>query len=91
VFTITCTGPDNPFLGHGFETNDPGLALITGRCADAGKLTVPQLRGLASRAPYFHDGSAATLPAVVGFCRKRFGIPLTDQDARDLASFLAAL
>ena len=53
VFTVTCTGPDNPFLGHSFRTNDPGLALISGRCADAGKMTVPQLRALAGHAPYF--------------------------------------
>ena len=91
VFTVTCTGPDNRFLGHSFRTNDPGLALISGRCADAGKVTVPQLRALAARAPYFHDGSAGTLGDVVGFYARRFSIGLTDQDKRDLVSFLGAL
>ena len=91
VFTVACTGPDNPFLGRSFETNDPGLALISGKCADAGKVTVPQLRALAARAPYFHDGSARTLLDVVDFYARRFSIRLTDQDKRDLASFLGAL
>jgi cytochrome c peroxidase len=43
------------------QTTDPGRALITGKWADIGKVKGPILRGLASRAPYFHNGSAATL------------------------------
>ena len=88
---VTCTGPDNRFLGRSFRTNDPGLALISGKCADAGKVTVPQLRALAARAPYFHDGSAGTLPDGVDFYAKRFSIRLTDRDEQDLVSFLGAL
>jgi cytochrome c peroxidase len=79
---------------HGVSTlivNDPGLALITGRCADIGRFTVPQLRGLAARAPYFHDGSAQDLNAVVDFYRGRFAIGLTDQEQQDLVAFLASL
>lgn len=91
VFTVTCTGPDHLFNGHTLKTNDLGAAMITGRCLDAGKVTVPQMRGLASRAPYFHDGSADTLDDVVAFYDKRFGIGLTARDRRDLANFLAAL
>jgi cytochrome c peroxidase len=49
------------------ETTDPGVALQTGKFADIGKFKVPGLRGLASRAPFFHNGSASDLPAVVGF------------------------
>ena len=92
-FTLTCT-PGVSLGFHGVSTlivNDPGLALITGRCADIGRFTVPQLRGLAARAPYFHDGSAQDLNAVVDFYRGRFAIGLTDQEQQDLVAFLASL
>jgi cytochrome c peroxidase len=49
------------------------------------------LRGLAARAPYFHNGSAATLEDVVEFYDQRFGIGLTDQQKSDLIAFLNAL
>jgi cytochrome c peroxidase len=73
------------------RTNDPGLALITGKCADIGKVTVSTLRGLAARAPYFHDGSAATLMDVVNLYDHRFSIGLSAQDKIDLVNFLNAL
>jgi len=62
-----------------FEVTDPGRALITGKCADIGKLKGPILCGLAARAPYFHNRSAATLSDVVEFYNQRFGIGFTDQ------------
>ena len=49
------------------------------------------MRGLAGRAPYFHNGSAATLLDVVNFYDQRFGIGFTEQDRRDLAAFLQTL
>ena len=59
-FKFTCiNGATHPFYGTQIITNDPGKGLITGKCADLGQQTVPQLRGLAARAPYFHDGSAS--------------------------------
>jgi cytochrome c peroxidase len=51
----------------------------------------PILRGLAARAPYFHNGTAATLEAVVKFYDTRFHMGLTAQEATDLANFLRAL
>jgi cytochrome c peroxidase len=65
--------------------------LITGKCADIGKLKGPILRGLAARAPYFHNGSAATLGAVVEFYNQRFGIGFTEQQKADLVAFLNSL
>lgn len=92
-FTLTCLPSAKPgFHGRGpLVVNDPGLALVTGKCADIGKFTVPQLRGLAAREPYFHDGSARDLPAVVDFYEQRFALGLSAQEKRDLAAFLAAL
>ena len=49
------------------------------------------LRGLAARAPYFHNGSAATLMDLVNFYDKRFSIGFTDQQKQDLVNFLNAL
>jgi cytochrome c peroxidase len=72
-------------------TNDPGKALITGKCADIGRFTTTQLHGLAARAPYFSDGSAATLADVVNFYNKRFKIGLTAQNIEDLVNFLGTL
>jgi hypothetical protein len=92
VFELTCkAGTSTPYLGSVVRTNDPGLALITGKCADIGKVTVSTLRGLAARAPYFHDGSAATLMDVVNFYDRRFSIGLSAQDKIDLVNFLNAL
>jgi cytochrome c peroxidase len=89
VFTIWCTS--GPLSGKLFEVTDPGRALITGKCADIGKLKGPILRGLAARAPYFHNGSAATLADVVGFYNQRFGIGFTEQQKADLVAFLSSL
>jgi len=65
--------------------------MITGKCADIGKLKGPILRGLAARAPYFHNGSAATLMDAVNFYEQRFNIGLTDQQKQDLVNFLNTL
>jgi hypothetical protein len=72
-------------------TTDPGRALITGLWKDVGRVKGPILRGLASRAPYFHNGSAASLGDVLDFYDKRFGVGLTAQEKQDLIAFLNAL
>jgi hypothetical protein len=89
VFTLTCT--QGPLAGQVFRVTDPGRALISGQCADIGKVKGPILRGLASRAPYFHNGSAATLLDAVNFYDQRFGIGFTEKQKTDLVNFLNAL
>jgi cytochrome c peroxidase len=89
VFTIWCTS--GPLAGQMFEVTDPGRALITGNCADIGKVKGPILRGLAARAPYFHNGSAATLGDAVEFYDRRFDIGFTEQQKADLVAFLSSL
>jgi hypothetical protein len=81
----------NLSTGQTRQTTDPGRALLTGRWADVGKFKGPVLRGLASRAPYFHDGSAADLGEVIDFYDDRFGIGFTEQERADLIAFLNAL
>ncbi len=92
LFRLTCTArAPSPFNGTAVLTNDPGLALISGKCADIGQFAVPQLRALSSRAPYFSDGSADSLADVVQFYDRRFGIGLTARERSDLVNFLNAL
>lgn len=81
----------NNSTGQTVQTTDPGLALLTGKWADIGKFKGPILRGVAARAPYFHNGSAATLTDVVNFYNTRFNIGMTDQQKSDLVAFLSAL
>jgi len=89
VFQIVCNkGPD---AGEITYTSDPGKATLTGLCTDVGRGKGPILRGLAARAPYFHNGAAATLDEVVEFYNDRFQMKLTDRDKRDLVNFLKSL
>ena len=73
------------------RTTDPGRALITGQWKDIGRFKGPTLRGLAARAPYFHNGSAERLEDVIAFYDARFQLGLTEQEKADLLAFLAAL
>jgi hypothetical protein len=73
------------------KTTDPGRALLTGKWKDIGKFKGPVLRGLAARAPYFHNGMADELEDVVDFYNTRFSIGLTDREKADLVAFLKAL
>jgi len=93
VYTINCaTGAKTP-INHNstIQTTDPARALITGKCADVGKTKGPILRGLAARAPYFHNGSAATLRDVINFYEQRFQLTFTEQQRSDLEAFLRSL
>ncbi len=73
------------------QVTDPGRAMVSGEWTDIGKTKGPMLRGLAGRAPYFHNGSARDLTAVVNFYNTRFDIGLTPQQVGDLVAFLRAL
>jgi cytochrome c peroxidase len=74
-----------------FYVTDLGRATLSGKCADVAKFKGPVLRGLAARAPYFHNGSAAGLADVVAFYNARFGMRLSARERADLAAFLATL
>ena len=73
------------------RVTDLGIAVQTGRWDDIGKFSVPRLRGLVSRAPYFHNGFARNLQEVIAFYKTRFNITLTAAETNDLAAFLRAL
>jgi cytochrome c peroxidase len=97
------------FTNNGFRNNnlyatyeDIGRARVTELDADIGKFKVPTLRNVALTAPYMHDGSLATLEAVVehyssGGFESATSDPtirplnLTADEKRDLIAFLKAL
>jgi cytochrome c peroxidase len=81
----------NNVTGATMQTTDPGVALVTGKWADIGKIKIPILRGLGARAPYFHNGSAQTLSDVVTFYDLRFGVIFNGTELSDLVAFLSSL
>ena len=92
LYLITgCLDPQNPNRQLTFYTSDPGKGLISGKCIDVNRGKGPVLRGLAARAPYFHNGSAANLQELVNFYNSRFGMNLTDQQKQQLIAFLNSL
>jgi hypothetical protein len=91
LFRVTCTGEPHPHYGSVIYTHDPGFALTTGRCADVGKITLQSMRGLAARAPYFSNGSARDLRAVVDYYDRRYNIGYTEQEKQDLVNLMSVL
>ena len=81
----------NRATGEERQLTDTGRGNVTGLWSDLGKFKTPSLRALSARAPYFHNGMAATLEQVVEFYDTRFNIGLTSQEAADLVAFLRAL
>jgi cytochrome c peroxidase len=79
-----------------------GRFVTTGNTLDVGAFRTPSLRNVELTAPYFHDGSAATLDDVVRFYIKGGNenpnrdwqlepVPLTENEQHDLVEFLKAL
>ena len=56
--------------GNGFA--DEGRSAVTGIVKDRGSFKTPTLRQVAQTAPYMHDGSVASLEAVVTFYDRRW-------------------
>jgi hypothetical protein len=90
TFTDVLRGPDPsvPLLHDPAEVGaDPAYAL---RSATKKYRTTP-LRGVWQHAPYFHDGSAADLLAVVNRYDEVFSLGLTAAQKADLVEFLKSL
>jgi cytochrome c peroxidase len=78
--------------GAGADGNDdPGRFAVTKREADRGRFRTPSLRNVALTAPYFHDGSAATLDDVVDHYDTLLGLGLSAGDHDDLVQYLLSL
>jgi len=76
----------------GSQSIDKGRADVTNNPADLYVFRVPSLRNVAMTAPYFHDGSVATLPEAVSvMARVQLGRKLGDREVADIVSFLESL
>lgn len=92
----------NVGIGMQSEKPDPGRFRVTQRASDTGAFKTPSLRDIARSAPYFHDGSVATLAEAVDLMAAG-GVDnphrdpllrdreLTDAEQRDLVEFLETL
>jgi cytochrome c peroxidase len=95
----------NAGVGMNKDQPDEGRKNVTRRMGDLGRFRVPSLREVARTAPYFHDGSAATLDEAVALMAaggedNRYLSPalksvraskLGEQDRKDLVEFLHGL
>jgi hypothetical protein len=71
---------------------DEGLYRRTGRDEDRQVFKVPTLHNIAMTAPYFHDGSVATLEeAVAQMGKTQAGRTLSEEDVNDIVAFLGTL
>jgi cytochrome c peroxidase len=71
---------------------DLGRFNVTNRKEDRHVFKVPSLRNVAVTAPYFHNGSAATLEeAVVTMGRYQLGRELSTTDIETITAFLRTL
>lgn len=89
-------------VGADKDKQDPGRYDVTGEKEDWGRFRTPTLRNVALTAPYFHDGSAATLADVVEFYDKggkpnrnldpaMLPLKLSVEQKQDLVRFLESL
>jgi cytochrome c peroxidase len=71
---------------------DLGLYGVTHKEDDRRVFRVPSLRNVALTAPYFHDGSAATLAdAITTMGRYQLGLELSQQEVAEIGAFLHTL
>ena len=89
-YTDVRRGPDKdiPFL---HEPGEIGTEPVYATRSATGKYRTTPLRALWQHAPYFHDGSAADLPAVVEHYNTQFKLNLTAAQKADLVEFLKSL
>lgn len=96
---FTDNGFHNIGVSWDVEKKDEGRFAISGLEGDTGSFKTPTLREIARTAPYMHDGSMATLEAVIDHYAKGgvknpyldeevFLIKLEDKDKADLLAFM---
>ncbi|MEY4640055.1 MAG: hypothetical protein RLZZ227_49 [Pseudomonadota bacterium] len=99
---LVFTGPGNCASCHsGPRFTDAGLRLhsaeevgmepLTAERSATGNYRTTPLRALWQHAPYFHDGSAATLNDVVQHYNSHFSLGLTASQQADLVEYLKSL
>ena len=89
-FTDVLSGPQRnvPLLHDATET---GMEAVYASRSATGKYRTTPLRALLRHPPYFHDGSAPDLPAVVNHYDRLLGLNLTPVQRADLVEYLKSL
>jgi len=89
-FTDVLSGPlrDVPVL---HDATEVGVEPVYASRSATGKYRTTPLRALLRHAPYFHDGSARDLLAVVNHYDRLFGLNLTAAEKADLVEYLKSL
>ncbi len=86
------TSADNDYVKKYDLVKDQGRFEVTKKDSDMHLFKVPTLRNIALTAPYFHNGSVATLDeAVRVMARTQLNKELTDQQVADMVAFLNGL
>jgi cytochrome c peroxidase len=86
------TFTDNDYVKQYNLTEDTGRFTVTKNEADKHMWKVPTVRNAALTAPYFHNGSVATLDEAVRVMAKvQLNQDLTDGQVADIVAFLSAL
>jgi cytochrome c peroxidase len=81
-------GTAKPWPGQ----KDQGRYDVTRRDSDRMLFKVPTLRNVSETAPYFHDGSSATLHDAVGMmARHQLGLQLDDAEIDAIVTWLNSL
>ena len=89
-FTDVLSGPQrNVPLLH--DATEIGIESVYASRSATGKYRTTPLRALLQHPPYFHDGSAPDLPAVVNHYDRLFDLNLTPAQKADLVEYLKSL
>ena len=89
-FTDVLSGPQrNVPLLH--DATEVGMEAVYASRSGTGKYRTTPLRALLRHPPYFHDGSAPDLPAVVNHYDRLLGLNLTPVQRADLVEYLKSL
>jgi len=73
-------------------STDTGRMSVTNAETDRGMWRVPQWRNVAITAPYFHNGSVATLDeALKVMAKTQLGVDLEQADVNDMVAFMESL
>jgi mono/diheme cytochrome c family protein len=90
TYTDVLSGPD-PAVPVLHDPAEVGTEPFYAARSATGKYRASPLRGIWQHPPYFHDGSAANLLAVVNHYDRVFGLNLSARQKADLVEFLKSL
>jgi hypothetical protein len=90
TYTDVASGP-NPKVPFLHDPAEVGTEPFYAARSATGKYRTSPLRGIWQHPPYFHDGSAANLLAVVNHYDQVFGLNLSAAQKADLVEFLKSL